>query len=138
MASTAKIKLGTRPKHIKHTVVIPMLEGGSASVQMQYVYRTRAEFGALVDGLVAQAQADTKALEPTGQPADDAAFSLAGTLAATNATNAAYILKIADGWDLDEPFTPDTVLQLCDELPGAALAIINAYRAAITEGRLGN
>jgi hypothetical protein len=36
------------------------------------------------------------------------------------------------------PFSRAAVEQLCDELPGAAQDIMDAYRAAVVEGRLGN
>jgi hypothetical protein len=130
----ARIKLGARPKTFEHTVTVPMPEGGTASVRMQYKYRTRTEFGAFVDELVAAAGTPP----PASQQEDDVSFSLRQALEATRDTNADYILKIAEGWDLDVEFDRASLVQLCDELPGAALAIIERYRGAITEGRLGN
>lgn len=130
----ARIKLGARPKIFEHTVTVPMPEGGTASVRMQYKYRTRTEFGAFVDELVAAAGTPP----PASQQEDDVRFSLRQALEATRDTNADYILKIAEGWDLDVEFDRASLVQLCDELPGAALAIIERYRGAITEGRLGN
>lgn len=129
-----KIKLGARPKTFSHSITVPMPEGGSASVQMVYRYRTRTEFGAFVDGLLQAAGA----APPESQSDADVAFSLRQALEKTRDTNADYILQIAEGWDLDEDFNRASLVQLCDELPGAAAAIIEAYRAALTEGRLGN
>ena len=63
------------------------------------------------------------------------AIALAG---APNAEQAAIALKIANGWDLEDEFNLDNALKLCDELPAAATAIMQTYRAAIVEGRLGN
>lgn len=130
----AKIKLGARPKTFEATVTVPMPEGGTASVCMRYVYRTRSEFGAFVDELVAAAGT----APPASQQDDDVRFSLQQALESTRDTNADYILKIAEGWNLDEEFNRANLVQLCDELPGAALAVIERYRAAVTEGRLGN
>jgi hypothetical protein len=130
----AKIKLGARPKSFPHTVTVPMPEGGTASVQMQFKYRTRSEFGAFVDNLVASARTEP----PADQSAEAVLFSLKRALEQTLDTNAEYILQIAEGWNLDEPFNLASVRQFCDELPGAAMAVIEAYRAALTEGRLGN
>ena len=130
----AKIKLGARPKTFVHTITVPMPEGGTAQVQMVYKYRTRSEFGAFVDNLLLAAGATP----PASQADDDVAFSLRQALEKTRDTNADYILQISDGWNLDEDFNRASVVQLCDELPGAAQAIIEAYRAALTEGRLGN
>lgn len=130
----AKIKLGTRPETFESTVTVPMPEGGEASVTMQYIYRTRTEFGAFVDELVRSAGVRP----PASQQADDVMFSLRAALEATRDTNADYILKIAKGWNLDVEFDRSAVVQFCDELPGAAMAVIDKYRIALTEGRLGN
>lgn len=129
-----RIKLGARPKTFAHTVTVQMPEGGTASVRMQYRYRTRTEFGRFVDDLVRAAGT----APPASQQDEDVRFSLHAALEATRDTNADYILQIAEGWDLDEEFNRASLVQLCDELPGAALAIIEQYRAASTEGRLGN
>ena len=129
----AKIILGKRPKSFTRAIKVPMLEGGEGTIEVSFVYRTRTEFGAFVDELL-----DAAKVVPASASDDDVKFSLAEALERTRDTNADYILRIADGWNLDEPFSRAALVQLCDELPGAALAIIDQYRAAITEGRLGN
>jgi hypothetical protein len=129
----AKITLGKRPKNFKTKVSFPMLDGETGTIEVSYIYRTRTEFGVLIDGLMADAGVETE-----NATADSQKFSLAEALEKTRDTNADYILQVADGWNIDEEFTRDTVAQLCDEIPAAALAIMNTYRNAITEGRLGN
>ncbi len=129
----ARIKLGTRPKNFKKLIKVALPEGGEGTVEISYIYRTRTEFGQFVDDLMKSA-----GVEPTGQTDEEVQFSLAEALAKTRDTNADYILKIADGWNLEDEFDRQSLAQLCDELPGAALEIINQYRLAITEGRLGN
>lgn len=129
-----KIKLGSRPSSFWHGITVPMPEGGTALLRMLYRYRTRTEFGRFVDEMVAAAGT----APPASQQAEDVRFSLHQALLAARDTNADYILQIAEGWNLDEEFNRANIVQLCDELPGAALAVIEAYRAAITEGRLGN
>lgn len=129
----AKIILGKRPVSFKKTIKVPMLEGGEGTVEVDYVYRTRTEFGAFVDELFSSA-----GVKPASQADEDVKFSLQQALERTRDTNADYILKIAKGWNLDVEFSRDAVVQLCDELPGAAMSIIDSYRVAITEGRLGN
>lgn len=125
----AKIVLGTRPKNFKAKVTFPLLDGTEGVIEMSFRYRTRTEFGALIDALMEDAGAGD-------QP--EAKLSLAEALVKTRDTNADYILKVADGWNLEEKFSVENVAQLCDEFPAAAMAIMNTYRAAITEGRLGN
>lgn len=129
----AKITLGKRPKNFKRLLKIALPEGGEGSIELSFVYRTRTEFGAFVDELLKAAN-----VKPASAAAEDVEFSLQDAMARTRDTNADYILKIVDGWDLDAEFSRDAVVQMCDELPGVALAIINDYRAATTEGRLGN
>ena len=129
----AKIKLGARPKTFKHKIEVQLLDGEKGVVQMVYTYRTRTEFGQFLDELFGAANVDLKS-----QADDDVVVSLAEALAKTRDTNADYILKVAEGWDIEAEFSRESVAQLCDELPGVAMAIINAYRLAITEGRLGN
>jgi hypothetical protein len=129
----AKIKLGARPKTFKHRVTVAMPEGGDGVIEVVYKYRTRKEFGEFLDGILAEAK--IKAAPKTD---DDVALSLAEALARTSDANADMILQIAEGWDLEHEFNHANVAQLCDELPGVAMAIINDYRLAVAEGRLGN
>ena len=127
----AKIKLGSRPKSFKRIVKVPMLDGSEGSIEVVYKYRTRSEFGALIDAITELSGIKSK-------PDEDAKFSLADLMETTKESNADYIFKVAEGWNLDEEFTLANVAQLCDELPGAASAIMETYRIAVTEGRLGN
>lgn len=137
----AKITLGKRPKNFKHTVKVQLPEGGEGSIEVSYKYRTRTEFGVFIDARLKDARdkdaADVVASEQaTDEPV--ATFSLTDVQTKTRDGNAAYIMDIADGWNIDQPFNLATVTQLCDELPGVAQQIINDYRAATIEGRLGN
>lgn len=129
----AKIILGKRPQNFKRTITVDLLEGGKGSIEVSYLYRTRSEFGKFVDDLM-----DAAGMTLSDQTEEEVKFSLEQALKKTLETNADYIMKIADGWNLDVEFSRAAVAQLCDELPGAALQIIDQYRTAITEGRLGN
>ena len=129
----AKIKLGNRPKAFKHRIKITLPEGGEGSVEMLYKYKTRTEFGEFLDEVLAEAK--VVAASSSGV---DMEASLKEALEKTVDQNADYILRIAEGWDLEYEFDRERIAQMCDELPGAALEIINAYRLACTEGRLGN
>lgn len=123
----AKIKLGAPPANIEHRVTASLPDGTEGEIGIVYKYRTRKQFAELLDktfGAGASQQAEPK--------------NVAEATAAGLAANAEYIMQIATGWDLPEPFDRPHVEQLCDELPGVALAIMSAYRQAVTEGRLGN
>lgn len=131
----AKIVLGKRPANFKKTVTIPMLDGSKGTVECVFRYRTKKEFGELVDGLINQGKTD----QEETQAGDDAPkFSVAEALAKAVDANAKYLLQLLEGWNLDVELSEEALEQLSDELPGAAAAIMETYRVACTEGRLGN
>lgn len=127
----AKIKLGARPSTFKKTVSLAMLDGTTGTIECKFKYRTKKEFGAFLDGLFKAAEGENT--EPEG-----AKLSLADLMTKTVDKNAQYLLDVLDGWNLDTELSLEALEQLCDELPGAAAAIMDTYRIAVTEGRLGN
>lgn len=126
----SKIKLGSRPKSFKHVITFDMVEGGKGSIECTYKYRTRSEFGVFIDKLMDAAGAKAK---PDGDK-----FSMAELMERTAGANADYILDVLEGWNLDEDLSKSNVQQLADEYPAAATSIMETYRTACIEGRLGN
>lgn len=126
----AKIKLGARPANFTSVVKFPLLEGGEGSIEVKFKYRTRVEFGKFIDRLMDAAGEKPKA--------EGDKFSMAVLMEKTAGSNADYILDVVDGWNLDEDLTRANVQQLANEIPAAATAIMETYRTATTEGRLGN
>lgn len=127
-----KIKLGARPKSFDYTIRIPLPEGGEGTLPLTYRYRTRTEFGEFIDNLMDKAGVK----KPT--EVEQLGGSLRQAMEAVRDGAADYIMQIVDGWALDEEFNHTNVQQLCDELPAAATEIVERYRLACTEGRLGN
>lgn len=127
----AKIKLGNRPKNFPKTITVDMLDGSEGAIEVSYRYRTRTEFGAFLDGMFKDAGVQPDKKKPVK-------VLIAEIMEKTRDTNAEYIIEVIDSWNLDEEFSIENVQQLCDELPGVANAIMETYRVAITEGRLGN
>lgn len=132
----AKIVLGKRPEHFNLPVTINLLEGGTATINLKAKTRSRTEFSALQDevaeaarGRVEAAKADTEG-DKTPKWSDLVGRSIDA--------DAGFIVKLADGWDLDDDFTKENVMQLIDTFGGAAQKIVDGYQAAIVEGRLGN
>lgn len=127
----ATIKLGSRPKNFTVPVKFKLLDGTDAAIDVTFKYRTRTEFGAFLDEIYA---------ENNVKPAetDDQQNLLERAYQAGVENHAKQIMRAAESWNLDEPFNLDNVAALCDEFPSAALAIMETYRVAITEGRLGN
>lgn len=129
----AKIVLGSRPESFKKKILVQLPEGETGEITVTYKYRTRKEFGAFVDEVVKSA-----GVTLAGPSDDEVKFSLAQALAKTTGDNADYVMQIVTGWDLAAPFSRESVAQLCDELPGVSMAIIDTYRQACIDGRLGN
>jgi hypothetical protein len=143
-----KIKLGAAPKKFSKDLSFPMLDGTVGTMQVIYKYRSRSDFAAFVDAIVANIKADGEAQiaaskEKIAAGADAESvltYGLSETEMAQKkgAKQADFIMGIVEGWNLDVPFDRAAVEQLVDELPLAAETIVRSYREAITEGRLGN
>ena len=131
----AKIKLGDRPKNFKRVIKFPLLEGGEGAIEVVYKYRTRKEFGQFIDTLVDAVKAKNIAVDSAG---DGEKFSMTALMEKTAGANADYIMQVMEDWNLEADFSAANVQQLADEFPGAANAIMETYREAITEGRLKN
>jgi len=127
----AKIKLGSTPKSFKRTVTVDMLDGTKGSIECDFKYRTRTEFGAFLDeifkdaGVAPEVGTDEKVL-------------IAEVMSKTRDTNADYLIKVLDGWNLDDELNKANLQQLCDEFPGVSNSIMETYRVAVTEGRAKN
>lgn len=139
----AKIILGNRPKSFARTVNFQQVDGSPGSIGLTFKYRTRTEFGDFVDQI--RAEIDAKAATEMDQLKDLAAkkqpileLSQKEILRRETETNVGYIMGFVEGWDLDVAFDRAAVLQLGDEVPAAIPAIIDSYRDAIVDGRLGN
>lgn len=149
-----KIKLGSQPKTIPHDLSFPMLDGTTGEIKVQYTYRTRKAFATFVDANFAviraaaekaieekkaqieaakDAPADSEAAEAVKVPISEAELAEKQMDSQVN-----FIMGAVEGWNLDIPFDREAVQELVDELPQAAVAIIQSYRVAMTEGRLGN
>lgn len=129
----AKISLGKRPEHFAPiTVDVVAPDGAELCIPgVVYRYRTRKEF--------AQLMAET--FEPrTGElPRTEAGqIDFVAMSNGACADEAGYLTKILSGWGLDVEITRENLDQLANELPGAVVALKQAYAAAVNEGRLGN
>ena len=109
-------------------VSFPLVDDTTGQIEMVFKYKTRSEFGEFIDNI----------LNDAGQAKSDGEFSMKSLMEKTTDSNADYILKVAEGWNLDEEFTRANLQQLSDEIPAATAAIMETYRLAISEGRSGN
>ena len=126
----AKIILGKTPKTFKRTVTVDMLDGTKGSIECEFNYMTRTQFGAFLDGIFKDA-----GVAPTDS---DEKVIIADVMTKTRDTNADYLIKILHGWNLDDDLSKSSLQQLCDEFPGVANTIMETYRTAVTEGKAKN
>jgi hypothetical protein len=123
------IKLGQRPKTFKpFSVKFPMPDGETGVIQATYKYRTRVEFGKLMNEVFGGVE--DRATE--GKVDFEKIFESMGD------KNADYLLECLDSWNLTEPLTKQTLLQLSSEIPAASVALMTSYREACVDGKLGN
>ena len=135
----AKITLGKRPKNFKKNISVQMLDGTTGTVECVFKYRTKKEYGEFIDGITEAARAAEKAKEtPKAEDAEAKPFSLAEYLDNSVDAGADYILQILEVWNLDVELSKQSLEDLGNEFPGATAAIIDTYRTAVLEGRLGN
>lgn len=156
----AKIILGRTPKSFPKELKIPMLDGTVGHIKVDYKYRTRTDFAAYMDERLAAIKAESEAQMKAISDAAKAEAEHAKQAVADGADaplpkidfglsqveldkkkadgQIGMILDIVQGWNLDIPFDREAVAQLVAELPLAATTIIETYREAVTEGRLGN
>lgn len=125
-----KIILGKTPKSFKRTVTVDMLDGTKGSIECEFKYMTRTDFGKFLDTIFADA-----GVKPAEE---DAKVVIAEVMTRTRDTNADYLIKVLDGWNLDEELNKENLQQLCDEFPGVANSIMEIFRISVTEGRLKN
>jgi len=129
----AKITLGKRPETFKKVISFPMLDGSTGRISVDYVYRTKTEFAELMD----KAQAGgKKTFEEAGERKELETQEQVAELGLE--LDARYFLQIVKGWDLDIELDEKSVIQLGNEFPLAHSAIVESYRIACVEGRLGN
>lgn len=124
-----KITLGQAPANFKRAVLFRTVEGDDAYITWDFKYRTRKQYGELM--------------------ADDSFRAMLGLLPSENDSmekvmdrgnraTADFILKIADGWDLESDFNRSNIEALADQYPQATSAAWEAYRDLCINGRLGN
>jgi hypothetical protein len=143
------IKLGSRPKSFERTVKFKDVDGTELAVPVIFKYRTLTEFGSFVDQWTADQKAaieaeaatlenDRKKAQEAGEKFVEPTITNEEIRKEEAKSNTDYLMRILDGWKLDDAFTAAAVLQFCNEFPGGARAVVFDYRAAIVEGHLGN
>jgi glutamate/tyrosine decarboxylase-like PLP-dependent enzyme len=135
-----KLKLGGNPKSFNKSVDIVLLDGTVAALLVTFKYRTRSQFATMVDEGIAKAEADAKAAKELklDVAAESERITVADNFATVDGARVQHVLKIAEGWDLEDDFTEVNLLQFEDENPGALNAIAAVYAQAVAEARVKN
>ena len=123
------IKLGNRPKHFKEIeVAVTLPDGTEGVIPITYKYKTKAEFGAWQDAIVASAA------QPEGDaPTWESIYRQAGERSAD------MLLEIVHAWGLDVPLSRESIIELEADCGAAVIpALFKAFGAACREGRLKN
>ena len=123
----AKFSLASAPKTFKRKVTITLLDDSTADIELTFKYKTRTEYAKLLDEVMKQDKADDSKTE-----------SAVDIFKRLGAGTVEFLMKIVDGWDLDDEFNKSNVSELIDKFPAAANEITEAYRIAILEGRTKN
>lgn len=133
-----KIKLGARPKAFKpFPVKFELPDGGEGVIQTTYKYRTKSEFGQLLDTMLGRKKGEiAEGAAGTAEPGVE--FSWEKLFAENAEAGADYLLDCIEAWDLGEPLSREVLLQLGDECPAAVAALMASYAGACRDGRLGN
>ena len=126
----AKIKLGARPETFApFPVKFTMPDGSEGVINPTYRYRTRKEFGAMLNEMFSAAGEEQTKEGP---------IDFEKLFAKSGGKNAKHLHSSLFAWDLDEEITIPNLEQFADELPAGAAALMSAYNTACNEGRLGN
>lgn len=136
-----KIKLGARPKTFKTIeVAVTMPDGFEGVIPVNYVYRTKKEFGRWLDEAAEKSKQKTSPAvdgsETTSAPPVE--FSWEKFYEQNTEGAVEQLLGAIDSWELDTSMNRAALLQLGDEAPATIIALLGAYGSACREGRLGN
>lgn len=123
----AKFSLASAPKTFKRKVTITLLDDSTADIELTFKYKTRTEYAKLLDEVMKQDKVD-----------DNKTESAVDIFKRLGAGTVEFLMKIVEGWDLDDEFNKSNVSELIDKFPAAANEITEAYRIAILEGRTKN
>lgn len=128
----ANIKLGATPETFKaFPVKFVMPNGDEAAIKVTFKYRTRVQFGEFQNEMFGAQSGDDDRLPGGG-------IDFKKLYEKVGAQHAAHLLKAIASWDLDFLPTVESLAQMTNEIPASVSAILTAYNAACTEGRLGN
>lgn len=126
----AKIKIAQNPT-FSAVVQIPRIGAEPVPVEFQFRYLDRVALAEMFDQW-------NKARDAWAAKAQEEGVSWKDATTAEIKLQADQLKDIVVGWDLDDEFSDDAILDLVRTCTGAPKAVIDAYQAAYSPARLGN
>lgn len=126
----AKIKIAQNPT-FSAVVHIPRIGGDPAPVEFQFRYLDRVALAEMFDRW-------NKARDAWATKAQEEGASWKESTAAEIQLQAEQIKDIVIGWDLEDEFGDEAIVDLVRTCTGAPKAVTDAFQGAYTPARLGN
>ncbi|CRI56407.1 phage tail assembly chaperone [Pseudomonas sp. CCOS 191] len=126
----AKIKIAQNPTFTA-VVQVPRIGGEPVPVEFQFRYMDRVVLASMFDRW-------NKARDAWADEAQADGASWEEVTAGEIALQAEQLGEIITGWDLEDEFSQDAIVELVRTCTGAPKAVTDAYQAAYNPARLGN
>lgn len=126
----AKIKIAQNPEFTA-VVQVPRIGAEPVPVEFKFRYMDRVALSAMFDRWNKARDAWTEKAQKDGATWEEVT---AGEIT----LQADQLGEIVTGWDLEDEFSADAILDLVRTCTGAPKAVLDAYQAAYNPARLGN
>lgn len=126
----AKIKIAQNPTFTA-VVQVPRIGAEPASVEFQFRYMDRMALSAMFDRW-------NKARNDWAEKAKNDGATWEEVTAGEIALQAEQLGEIVTGWDLEDEFNSEAIVDLVRTCTGAPKAVVDAFQAAYSPARLGN
>ncbi|MBV4500368.1 phage tail assembly chaperone [Pseudomonas shirazensis] len=126
----AKIKIAQNPTFTA-PVQVPRIGGEAVPVEFEFRYMDRVTLAGMFDRW-------NKARDAWAEKAKEQDASWEVVTAGEITLQAEQLGEIVAGWDLEDEFCQEAILDLVRTCTGAPKAVIDAFQAAYSPARLGN
>ncbi|WP_430303210.1 phage tail assembly chaperone [Pseudomonas sp. DC418] len=126
----AKIKIAQNPTFTA-VVQVPRIGGEPAPVEFEFRYMDRVTLASMFDRW-------NKARDAWNEKARKGEASWEEVTAGEITLQAEQLGEIVTGWDLEDEFSQEAIVNLVRTCIGAPKAVTDAFQAAYSQARLGN
>ena len=126
----AKIKIAQNPTFTA-VVQVPRIGGEPAPVEFEFRYMDRVTLASMFDRW-------NKARDAWNEKARKGEASWEEVTAGEISLQAEQLGEIVTGWDLEDEFSQEAIVNLVRTCIGAPKAVTDAFQAAYSQARLGN